>query len=82
MALNVTYTNSGAACIGAGLTCFAHGLPTTPDFAIFAPITDGTANVCLPVKLTRGAAHVAINGALANGTGADALFQVFHSIIR
>ena len=80
MALLGTYANAGAACLPAGQACFAHGLPTTPDFAAFVLATDGGANVCMPVLLCRGSVGVFQTGRF--GASAEALFQTLHSIIR
>ena len=39
MPLLATYTFAGAASLADSTNCFAHALPTTPDWALFTPIT-------------------------------------------
>lgn len=77
MALLSTFINAGAACLAVEQNCFAHGLPTVPDFAIFATIT---ASGSVPAELSRGSAGVFIDGAV--DSNADGLFATFHNTIR
>ena len=80
MVLIGTYVNSGPACLAVGSNCFAHSLPTTPDFVQFVQQTDGGANVCMPVLVSR-------NTTVAYATGrvqasAEGCFQAFNATIR
>ena len=80
MALLGTLTNAGAACLAVGGNCFAHGLPTTPDFVSFFQQTDGGANVCMPVLISRNATTAYCTGRVQ--ASAEGCFQSFHAIIR
>jgi len=86
MALLATYTNAGAASLAGGANCFAHGLPTTPDWATFIPIMAGSASVAassIPIHLvSRGATAIVAFNANGASLNAEAVFQFVHSIIR
>ena len=79
-----TFTYTGAASMANGPTCIAHGLPTTPDWAVFVPVGAIAANaLSLPVQLTsRGT--VGVMGRNPNGAGlnAELVAQFVHSIQR
>lgn len=80
MALLGTFINAGLACLALGANCFAHSLPTTPDFVIFTLATNGGANVSLPNLVSRGSAGAYTSAPFE--TKAEGLFASFHSIIR
>ena len=77
MALLGTFVNSGAACMTLGQNCFAHSLPTTPDFVTWQAIS-GT--VSIPDFNSRGAVGVFVRGQAAQNN--EGLFQSFTSPIR
>lgn len=77
MALLGTFINSGAACMALGQNCFAHSLPTTPDFVSWTLITG---SISIPDFVSRGSVGVFVRG--TGNTNADGLFASFHSIIR
>lgn len=81
MALLGTYVNAGPACLVQGGNCFAHSLPTTPDFVQFVQQTDGGANVCMPVLVSRNATTAYVTGRPAN-VSAEGCFQAFNATIR
>ena len=79
MPLLGTFIYAGAFCLAAGAAnCFAHGLPTTPDFVSYTPIT---ASVTRPNLTTRGATGVNMNHAGGDQNG-EVFAPAFHSIIR
>ena len=84
MALLATYTNAGAASLASGANCFAHGLPTTPDWGAampIAPLLVPTSSI--PIHLTsRGATTVVLLNANTAAVNTEAVFQYCHSIIR
>lgn len=77
MALLGTFINAGAACMTLGQNCFAHSLPTTPDFVAWQFIT---ASVSIPDFNSRGTVGVFVRGTVAGNN--EGLFASFHSIIR
>ena len=77
MALLGTFINAGAACMALGQNCFAHSLPTTPDFVAWQFVG---ATVSIPDFNSRGSAGVFVRGPAAFST--EGLFASFHSIIR
>ena len=85
MPLLATYTYAGAAClIATGTTCFAHGLPTTPDWAV--PVGLGSsataAALSIPLHLLT---RTGTTGNVVNGNpamNAELVAQFVHSIIR
>lgn len=83
MAILGTYIDAGSACLGAGLTCLAHSLPTIPDFSVSQIRSQGANAASIPVFLESVAAAAVIwrNG---NGGGINNdHFLIFaHSIIR
>ena len=85
MALLGTYVNSGASCMALGQNCFAHSLPTTPDWASFIPITaqGGASALSIPIHLVTRASNAVIfenrNGA---GVNAEMVAQFVHAISR
>jgi len=80
MALLGTYVNAGAACLAAAtVSCFAHGLPTTPDFVTNTVITPSQTSIAVSA-VSRGAAHVAATGVIASAN--EMLAQAFNAIIR
>ena len=79
MPLLGTFIYAGAFCLAAGAAnCFAHGLPTTPDFVAYTPITTATTR---PNLATRGATGVCVTHVGADMNG-EVLAPAFHSIIR
>lgn len=79
MALLSTFINAGAACLAGGANCFAHGLPTVPDFAVFSTIT---AQNTAPWDLSRGTAGVFIDTGGTLEVNSDALFATFYNTVR
>lgn len=79
MALLNTYLNAGPACLAAAQNCFAHGLPTTPDFVANTPVTPSQTSIPIS-NVTRGAAHVAMIANIQQNS--ESLFAVFASPIR
>ena len=77
MALLGTFVNSGAACMTLGQNCFAHSLPTTPDFVTWQAVT---ASISIPDFNSRGAVGVFVRSPAAQFT--EGLFQSFTSPIR
>jgi len=77
MALLGTFINAGAACMAVGQNCFAHSLPTTPDFVAWQFIT---ASVSIPDFNSRGSAGVFVRGPAAYST--EGLFATFTAVIR
>ena len=78
MGLLGTYIHAGLFSIGAAATCVAHGLPSTPDWIGYIPITSNTtANIVL---LTRGSAAIVLSAAQAVQGEVFAIFA--HSLIR
>lgn len=84
MALLSTFTNAGAACMASGANCFAHSLPTTPDWAV--PVIVGTAAISassVPLQLvSRGSTMVAYYNGNGAGANAEQVSQFVHSIQR
>lgn len=85
MPLLATYTYAGAAClISAGTTSFAHGLPTTPDWAVPVPLGSSASVGALSIPLhllTRTATTVNVTNPNA-AMNAELVAQFVHSIIR
>jgi hypothetical protein len=70
-------TYAGAADLAAGVNCIAHGLPSTPDVAIYQVVSTAS----LPVALvSRGSSVVVWNNQNAAVAG-EMFAQVVHSII-
>ena len=84
MALLASYTNAGIACFANGTNCFAHSLPTTPDWAEPVPLglAGTTAAASLPLHLiTRGTTMVAVCNPNP-GMGGELVSKFEHSLVR
>ena len=84
MPLLGTYTFAGAASLAAVGNCFAHSLPTTPDWAVCYPVgpITGGAGLSIPLIIaTRGATIVGVNNPNP-GVNAELVAQFVHSISR
>lgn len=83
MALLGTYIDAGAACLASGLTCFAHSLPTIPDFCTSQILSQGANAASIPVFLeSRTTAAVIWRNGNGAGINAEHLLLFAHSIIR
>lgn len=84
MPLLATFTFAGAASLaGAGTNCFAHGLPTTPDWALAIFKGTGAAAVAsLPLHLVTRASNCVIIGNASAASDAELVAQFVHSINR
>lgn len=78
MPLLSTFMNTGVSCLALGLNCFAHSLPTTPDFATFINLTGSQTSV--GNLSTRGTTTVQYLSPAA--VGAESCFFAFPSPIR
>lgn len=83
-----TFTNVSALSLGANAAgCIAHGLPTTPDWANYQPVSPGDpsvgvyggAGVCL---VTRGASGLYFHNTGGSATPGEAVAQFCHALIR
>lgn len=81
MALLGTYIDAGAASMvaGPGNVCFAHSLPTRPDFAFYQAITGISSPVTLTSRLNTAVIWNSRSNADLNG---EHLLLFAHSIIR
>lgn len=81
MALLGTWIDAGAACLSAGVgnTCFAHSLPTRPDFAVYQNMTAAAAGATLISRLNTAVIWRNENVVAQNG---EHLLLFAHSIIR
>ena len=81
MALLGVYIDAGAACMVAtkGNVCFAHSLPSRPDFAAYQVITAVTSPVTLTSRLNTAVIWREGNNVDTNG---EALLMFCHSLIR
>lgn len=78
MGLLGTYIYAGLFSLGSAATCVAHGLPSTPDWVGYTPITSNTTATI--VLLTRGATAVVLS---ASQAVQGEIFAPFcHSVIR
>ena len=85
MPLLATYTFAGAASMANGTNCFAHSLPTTPDWALAVPLVVGGAVAAssIPFHLvSRAAATVIFQNSNGGGVNAEVVAQFVHSIAR
>lgn len=91
MPLLSTYTYAGAASLtggggaGAAANCIAHGLPTTPDWAVSVPVGPliGPAPLSIPLVLaTRTPIFVGVMNDNGTGVNAEMVAQFVHSMIR
>lgn len=75
-----TYTNVTALSLaGNSAGCFAHSLPTQPDWAFYQPTATLGAAVCL---VTRGTAALYWFNTGGSATPGESVAQYVHSIIR
>lgn len=84
MGVQGVYTYTGAACLAAGVNCWAHGLPTTPDWAVPIPraAAGSAAALSLPIHLvSRGTTGVIAYNPNPAMDG-ELVAQYLHSIIR
>ena len=85
MPLLATFTYAGAGSLASGTNCFAHSLPTTPDWAGFIPVVaaGGASALSIPIHLVSRASNAIIyenrNGV---GVNAEVVAQFVHSIAR
>lgn len=83
MALLGTYMDSGAMCLASGLNCYAHSLPTIPDFATCQILSQGAPAASIPVFLESRAATVVVwRNSNGGGINAEHMLVFAHSIIR
>ena len=85
MPLLATYTFAGAASLADNTNCFAHGLPTTPDWALLTPITPAgsAAALSIPIALlTRTSSNVLFTNENGRGVNAEMVAQFVHSMCR
>lgn len=80
MAVLATYTAVTALSIaGNAAGCFAHGLPTTPDWAVYQPTLTVGAAVNL---VTRAAAGLYFFNTGGSACAGEVTAQFVHSLIR
>lgn len=72
---------TGAACLAKtlGNVCFAHSLPSRPDFAVYQAITATSAPIVLTSRLNTAVIWNETNNVSTNG---EHLLLFAHSIIR
>lgn len=83
MPVLATFTFAGAASMASGVNCFAHNLPTTPDWAYQQGIGNTVSSPSLPVHLITRASTCVIwgnpNGVAINN---EMVAQFVHAIGR
>lgn len=87
MGVLATFTNVSALSLGANAAgCLAHGLPTTPDWAVYQPTAPAAPSpglygtlVCL---VTRGASGLYFHNTGGSATPGESVSQFVHSFIR
>lgn len=84
MGLLSTFTWAGAASLASGTNCFAHGLPTTPDWAFsIVKTVAGTPACSVPIALvSRGTAALIFENSNGGALNAEGAAQFCHSLIR
>lgn len=81
MALLGTYIDAGAACLAAGVgnTCFAHSLPSRPDFAVYQNMSAAAVGATLVSRLNTAVIWRNENVVAQNG---EHMLVFAHSTIR